>query len=131
MHELSIASHLVEIATQHIQDLGSVRVERIRLKIGALSCVHPDSLLFSFGLVTAETTLAGAELHIESLPILIYCKSCDAVRELPGVQSFRCPTCQTLSADIRQGRELDIDSIEYVEMEPSKPAALIATEASS
>lgn len=32
--------------------------------------------------------------------------------ELPGIQRFRCPHCDTPSGDIRQGRELEIESIE-------------------
>jgi len=31
---------------------------------------------------------------------------------LDGVQSFRCPLCGEPSMDLRQGREMDIDSIE-------------------
>jgi Zn finger protein HypA/HybF involved in hydrogenase expression len=32
--------------------------------------------------------------------------------ELEGVQSFRCPTCGEPCSDQRQGRELEIESIE-------------------
>jgi Zn finger protein HypA/HybF involved in hydrogenase expression len=31
---------------------------------------------------------------------------------LEGVQSFRCPKCGEPCSDMRQGRELEIDSIE-------------------
>lgn len=117
MHELSIANNLVSIALEHVANSGNVRVQQINLRIGALSCVHRDALLFSFDLITAGTPLAGAVLHITDLPIVIYCPKCEMQKELPGVQVFRCPTCQTPSADVRQGRELDIESIEIVESE--------------
>ena len=93
MHELSIASHLLEVALDYIQDLHSIRVERIRLKIGALTAVHQDSLRFSFEMVSAGTPLAGAELHVEWLPIVIYCETCDELRQLSGIQSLECPIC--------------------------------------
>ncbi len=74
-------------------------------------------MLFSFDLITGDTPLAGVKLHITDLPIVIYCPTCECLQELPGVQQFQCPVCQTPSADIRQGQELDIDSIEFAETE--------------
>jgi hydrogenase nickel incorporation protein HypA/HybF len=130
VHELSIANNLVSIALEHAQQSGDVRVKQINLRIGALSCVHRDALMFSFDLVTAGTPLAGAKLHITDVPIVIYCPKCASLRDLLGVQIFRCPVCQTPSADIRQGRELDIESIEVVELGVQSPflSPLVASE---
>jgi hydrogenase nickel incorporation protein HypA/HybF len=116
VHEISIANNLVEVALKHVQESGNVRVQQINLRIGALACVHRDALLFGFDLVTADTVLAGAKLHITDLPVVIYCPRCEKLQELPGVQAFCCPECQTPSADIRQGQELDIESIEIVDL---------------
>ncbi len=114
MHELSIAHSIVEIAKQQLTS-PTERVRSIRLRIGALSCVHRDSLYFSFDLITADTPLAGAKLLIDELPIVVFCPNCEALRELPGIQSFTCPACGTRTADLRQGRELDVESIEVVD----------------
>jgi hypothetical protein len=40
--------------------------------------------------------------------------------EIEGVQSFRCPRCGEPAADLRQGRELEIASIELEEPEPKE-----------
>ncbi len=120
MHELSIANSLVEIATEYLakervkNDESSV-VKSITLRIGALSCVHKSALNFSFELVTKDTLLEGAELKVIDVPVTIFCKPCEREVELPGIQRFRCPVCDTPSADIRQGKELDIDTIEIAE----------------
>jgi hydrogenase nickel incorporation protein HypA/HybF len=113
MHELSIANSLVELIVQQVDkdDLPSARC--IRLRVGALSCVHPDALQFSFELVAQNTLLHDAKLEIEMVPISIYCANCDSVEPLDGIQSFLCPRCQTPSADIRAGRELELHSIEF------------------
>ena len=115
MHELSIAQNLVEIATEHLSGAGDVPVIAIRLRVGALSCVHRDALEFSYELVTAETPLAGSRLIVEEIPVTIHCPTCNCVKELPGIQSFRCPDCDMPSADIRSGKELELESIELGE----------------
>ncbi|MCC6511817.1 MAG: hydrogenase maturation nickel metallochaperone HypA [Pirellulaceae bacterium] len=112
MHELSIANSLVELVAQQVSLEEQSQVRVIRLRIGALSCVHRDALMFSFDLVTQDTPLSHAKLDIETVPISIYCPECDSIEQLDGIQSFRCPQCQTSSADIRSGRELDLYSLE-------------------
>lgn len=111
MHELSIAESIVNVVTEHATAAAAVRVASVALQIGALSCVHEDALRFSFELVARDTMLAGAQLIIQRVPVTIYCPTCDQVVELAGIQKFRCPVCETPSADIRSGRELDILSI--------------------
>jgi hydrogenase nickel incorporation protein HypA/HybF len=81
------------------------------LRLGALSGVATEALLFCYDIATNETPLNGSKLVIVELPVVIYCAKCEAERELPGVQRFRCPVCNTPSGDIRQGRELELDSL--------------------
>ena len=115
MHELSIANSLVEIASEHATNAGAEKIKTITLRIGALSCVHPDALEFSFELITTDTMLEGARLEIIHVPVAVFCVSCNREVELPGFQSLRCPVCDTPCPDIRKGRELDLDSIEIIE----------------
>ena len=120
MHELSIANSLVEIATEHAQEAGAEKIRSINLRIGALSCVHQSALEYSFELITKDTILEGASLSISEVPVVIYCPDCEKEVEIPGIQKFRCPHCDTPSADIRQGKELEIDSIEVVDRQQTK-----------
>jgi len=112
MHELSIANNIVEIAAEHARQQGGGRVTEVTLRIGRLSCVHEDALRYSFDLVTEGTPLAGASLAVIEVPVRIWCPTCSAEVELPGIQRFACPACGHLSGDIRAGRELDIESIQ-------------------
>jgi hydrogenase nickel incorporation protein HypA/HybF len=115
MHELSIAANVVDLATRHVSEQGGGRVAAVTLRIGSLSCVHEDALRFSFDLVREGTPLEGAELRIVAVPVKVWCAACQAERELPGIQRFACPVCDAPTADIRAGRELDLESIELVE----------------
>jgi hydrogenase nickel incorporation protein HypA/HybF len=45
------------------------------------------------------------------------CDKCAREVEIASLQSFRCPRCEEPLSEMRQGRELEIDSIEIDEVE--------------
>ena len=114
MHELSIANSIVEIANEYAQANQAQQVQSVTVRIGALSCVNKSSLEFGFDLVANDTLVEGAILTIIEVPVAVYCSKCERQVELPGIQSFCCPICQTPSADIRQGQELEVETIEIL-----------------
>ena len=114
MHELSIAASIVDAVTETAAGYPGARVREVRLRVGALASVIEDSLQFCWGVTIDGTPLAGAKLVVRLLPVVIRCENC-GVDEQIGVQSFRCPRCGGPAADIRQGRELEIESIEIEE----------------
>jgi len=115
MHELSIAASIVEAVTETAAKYPGSRVREVRLRLGALAAVVEDSLQFCWEIATESTPLAGAKLVVRTLPVVIHCAQCGADSELDGVQSFRCPRCNEPAADLRQGREMEIESIEIDE----------------
>jgi hydrogenase nickel incorporation protein HypA/HybF len=121
MHELSIAASIVETVTESASAYPGARVKEVRLRVGALASIVEDSLQFCWELATEGTPLAGAALVIYKLPVIVHCDACGMDAEIEGVQSFRCPRCGELAADLRQGRELEIESIEIEEPEPKEP----------
>jgi hydrogenase nickel incorporation protein HypA/HybF len=68
MHELSIALSIVEIASDEANRLGDARVEVVHLRLGELSGVVKDSLLFCWELACEDTRVAGSRLEIEEVP---------------------------------------------------------------
>ncbi len=115
MHELSIVTSIVESVTESLAAYPGAQVKEVRLRVGALASVIEDSLQFCYGIATEDTPLDGSKLVVKILPVVMHCEPCNADVELPGLQSFRCPQCGELVADMRQGRELEIDSIEIEE----------------
>jgi hydrogenase nickel incorporation protein HypA/HybF len=117
VHELSIVYGVVSAVTEALVNQPVKRVLEVRLNVGALSGVVEDALQFSYGIATQGTPLEGSTLVVTRLPVVIHCATCDENIELPGVQGFRCTRCDTASGDIRQGRELEIESLEIEELE--------------
>ena len=127
MHELSIVESVVDAVTESLTAYPGARVLEVRLCVGALASVVEDSLQFCYGIATEGTPLAGSQLIIRHLPVIAWCAACAAEVELPGVQSFRCPRCGAFVTDQRQGRELEIESIELEDALEDAPAAAGAT----
>ncbi len=116
MHELSIAMGIVEAATEEAQKRG-VQVSAVHLRLGALSGVVKDALLFSYEVACQDTPLAGSKLMIEDVPVVIFCPKCNDKRELVSLQSFTCPECGTPTMNILQGKELEVFALEVEEEE--------------
>jgi len=119
MHELSIAMSIVEAATEEAQRRG-VHVNAVHLRLGALSGVVKDALLFSYEVACQDTPLAGSKLIVEDVPVAVFCPVCKELRELASVQSFACPECNAPTMDIRQGKELEVFALEVEDEEVPK-----------
>lgn len=68
MHELSIAHEIVETVRRHLPSQGPGLVKRVRLQVGALNRITPDSLRFCFGAASRGTVVEGAKLEIQETP---------------------------------------------------------------
>ena len=112
MHELSVAYHLVQTASEAARRAGAARVTCLRVRIGVLSCVHPDALEFCYELAAKGTPVEGARLVIEEVPVEVYCPRCRRQLPLKTIQKFCCPQCGRPTADVRRGKELELASIE-------------------
>lgn len=117
MHELSIAASIVDSVTESVAAYPGASVKEVRLRVGALASVVEDSLQFCWELTVEGTPLEGSKLVVNTLPVVVHCQSCGKDGELESLQSFRCPHCGEPASDLRQGRELEIDSIEIDEVE--------------
>ena len=112
----------MDTVTESVAAYEGARVLEVRLRVGALASVVVESLEFCWGIATEGTPLEGSKLVVKTLPVVMRCTKCGDV-ELEGVQSFRCPTCGEPCGDLRQGRELEIESIEIDEMDKVEETA--------
>ena len=119
MHELSIASSVVDAVAESLRQYPGARVLEVRLRVGALAAVVEDSLQFCWEIATEGTGLAGARLAVTPVPVTVHCDACGADGELKSLQDFRCPRCGEPASDVRGGRELEIESVE-IEDEPEE-----------
>jgi hydrogenase nickel incorporation protein HypA/HybF len=112
MHEMAVADGIIKIIEEKLKrEDPQAEVSQINLRIGKLTCVEPEALRLSFEILTRQTPLQKASLHIKSIPITGKCKDCRKSMKLNRMD-FACPFCGSFRIDIKTGRELSIESIE-------------------
>ena len=92
--------------------LGHPRVRAVHLKVGVLSGVVDEALLFSFDVAAAGSPLEGARLEIEKIPVTVFCDGCrrDGIAADPW--NLRCPSCGAPAERLVCGRELELVGVE-------------------
>ena len=111
MHELSLALNLVDLAREEAARAGG-RVCVVHLRLGRLAGVVKEALLSSYEMACLDTPLEGSRLEIEEVPVVVHCERCGVERVLESTQWFSCPVCGEPTADVRQGRELELVALE-------------------
>jgi hydrogenase nickel incorporation protein HypA/HybF len=112
MHEMSIAQEVIEIVQQHLPPGDGLVPKSVKLRIGELAGVVPESLEFCFAALTRDTALRDASLLIERVPLIIECKSCGAQSPIE-VGAFVCPSCHSFDVQILSGTDLRVVEIEF------------------
>jgi hydrogenase nickel incorporation protein HypA/HybF len=123
MHEMSIALAVigqVEEAAQRAGDVTAVR--SVRLQVGELAGVVPDSLTFCFELACAGTLLEGAGLLTETVPGRARCAPCAVEWAVGMPPQLSCPECGGATTDLLSGRELQILSVHWEDGRTHAPA---------
>jgi len=111
MHELSVATGIVEIAEKTLQENGLNKIHAIHIVIGELTCVDESALHFALDPASKGTAMEGAEIIIHRQTALATCVSCGEDFEPVGFVA-QCPSCQGFETKIIKGRELYVKSIE-------------------
>ena len=124
MHEVGIMQSTLDIAFDWATRQGADSIERLGMRVGALSGVAPDALQFAFEALKQDTPAASAELEVETIPTRLYCPACK--REFTTDDFYyACPECESFDTEIRQGRELEIT---FVELSSGDAAQTVPTE---
>ncbi len=113
MHELSIASAILETVEAEAAKRPGSRFTKVAVKVGELSGVNADALAFGFEALVKDSKWDPLVLEIEEVPLRHHCPQCDTTF---AVQQFetQCPHCGNLQTKCISGEELDIA---YMELE--------------
>lgn len=111
MHEVSIMESTLRIVKEKAEENNLKNVSKITLKIGELSGVMSDSLIFAFNSLSKGTIAEGAEFLIEKVDATAMCDECGITFKIDHFNKL-CPECNKFSTDILSGYELYVNTIE-------------------
>ncbi len=114
MHEMSIAQSLVEIIRDEMIKNHAKTLRSVRLQVGEMSAIVPQSLSFCFEVITAGTEMEGARLLMEVIPVEGACRGCGERFRIKEFE-FLCPSCGSTAVAAISGQELTIVEIEVDE----------------
>ncbi len=111
MHEVGIMENTLAIAFKRAAEEGAGRIHRLTMRIGPLSGVVPEALEFAFDVLRRGTIAEQATLTVDRVPIICFCSTC-RLEFKPDDLFCECPSCHAPSAEVHQGRELELASLE-------------------
>ncbi|MBN1120126.1 MAG: hydrogenase maturation nickel metallochaperone HypA [Anaerolineae bacterium] len=111
MHEAAITEQLLELTLRHAEEAGAIKVTRLNLVIGEFSSVVGESVEFYFEIMAKGGIAEGAELHFERVPGLLTCLACEKQFPMHDYDG-QCPFCGEIRAQIADGDQFRLDSIE-------------------
>ena len=120
MHEVGIASSILECVQAEAQRRPGSRVLTVGVRIGALANVDRDALDFAFEALTRDTDLEGLKLEIEWRPWRQKCLDCAEEYDVHDMD-VTCPNCKTSHSTCIGGMELDVAFLELEEQPCEKP----------
>ncbi|OGP95498.1 MAG: hydrogenase maturation nickel metallochaperone HypA [Deltaproteobacteria bacterium RBG_19FT_COMBO_56_10] len=111
MHEMSITRSMLEIVRREMEASGIHALRKLKVRIGELTAVEPDTLKFCFDVSIKGTPFEGAVLEIEEVPLGGKCRDCGGEFRITAFDN-RCPRCGSTDIERVSGHELDIISME-------------------
>ena len=109
MHEMSIASNILEIAEREMD--GHRHLLSITVEIGELAGVEIEALKFCFQAIRESSNYPELELYIQKVPGEGECEQCGNKVGMEELYAL-CPDCGSFSVRPVRGRELKVTSIE-------------------
>jgi hydrogenase nickel incorporation protein HypA/HybF len=108
MHEISLCEAIADTVRRRAQGRAP---ERVRVRIGYLRQVVPDSLVFNWEMVTAGTDLADCVLDVDYIPAVVTCAAC-AARTTLELPVLICGACDSADVTLVSGDEFDLASFD-------------------
>lgn len=113
MHEVSIALGMVEELARIARENNAKKITGVKLKIGKMSGIVTESLIFAFDVVKLEHPfLSSAEVIIEEVPLVFACRTCGKEFETDLLPFAACPECNSYNLKILSGEEQHIENVE-------------------
>jgi hydrogenase nickel incorporation protein HypA/HybF len=111
VHELGLASSILDMVTAEGAKRPGTRILSLGLKIGEISGVSPESLEFCLQCLVKDTALDGLGIEIERTPRRHRCPRCNHEFDVIDYE-VECPECGEFRTVLISGDEMEITYLE-------------------
>lgn len=109
VHELSLCEAIAGVVRPHA---AGRHVDVVRVRVGALRQVVPESLEFCWSLIRGYESMPDAELELELVPAEVKCRSCGSGSVIDSRWSVCCPRCESADVEVLRGNEFLVTSLD-------------------
>jgi len=111
MHELSLATSIVEYLQKLAEERGMGKIDAVFLEIGDMAHIEPRQLRYSFKIASQGTVAEGSRVYIKRRKVVLRCTKCgkeNQFRLMDSLSDFsmKCEFCGSTEVEIDKGREL-------------------------
>jgi hydrogenase nickel incorporation protein HypA/HybF len=109
LHELSLCEAIAGVVKPYADGR---HVDVVRVRIGALRQVVPESLSFCWTLVRDYEDMPDAELELELIIAEVQCRSCGQRSTITSQWCLLCPRCESADVEVLRGNEFLVTSLD-------------------
>lgn len=109
MHELSLCQAIAGVVKPYADGR---HVDVVRVQIGALRQVVPESLSFCWTLVRDYEDMPDAELELELVSAEVHCRGCGERSTITSQWCLLCPHCEGADVEVLRGDEFLVTSLD-------------------
>jgi hydrogenase nickel incorporation protein HypA/HybF len=111
MHELYLCQSIISSVKKSLpESIAPERVTEVRVEVGQLDAVVPETLTFLFDAIKGESGLKDATLAVTQIDVACRCRDCthEFSMDLP---IFICPACGSGNVEVLRGRGIMLTGI--------------------
>jgi hydrogenase nickel incorporation protein HypA/HybF len=109
MHEASIVHSLLQQVAEHVPR--NADVLSVQVRVGRLTGISPDALLFYFEALRGESIGEQCDLVVAQPPLRARCEACHREQEFTDWE-WECAMCKSGPLLYLNGSELELEAIE-------------------
>ncbi len=109
MHELSLCEAIAGVVRPHA---AGRHVDVVRVQVGALRQVVPESLEFCWTVIREYEDMPDARLELEFVTAEVQCRGCGQRSPIESRWSVCCPQCGSGDVDVVAGNEFQVTSLD-------------------
>lgn len=111
MHELSIATNIVEICEENALQNNALKITSVTLEIGALSGIVLEALETAMISAKKGSIIEQADINYKIIKGMSQCEDCGNIFESKDIFDL-CPSCNSFKTKVIQGKELSVSSMD-------------------